>query len=78
MGGETVLTSDRHNSTIYGWLFFFVCSGVTSTPRGAAVNRTWVKILETPFRSLRALNAHPSQLEIGVLSSSMGVASPSS
>ena len=38
-----------------------------------AVDCTQVKILEEPFRSSRALSAHPSRLEIGVPSSSMGV-----
>ena len=35
------------------------------------MNCTQVKILEKPFRSQRTLRARPSQLEIGVLSSSM-------
>ena len=56
----------------------FFSSGVTSTPLGGAVSCTQVKILGKPFRSLRTLSAHPSQLEIGVLSSRMGVAPPSS
>ena len=47
-----------------------------STPPGGAVNCTQVKILAKPFRSLLTLSAHPSQLDIGVLSSSMGVALP--
>ena len=46
-------------------------SGVTNTPRGGCAQ---VKILGKPFRSQRALSAHPSQLEIGGLSSSMSVA----
>ena len=56
----------------------FFCSGVTSTPLGGAVYCNQVKPLEKPFLSLRTLSAHPSQLEIGVLSSSMSVAPPSS
>ena len=51
----------------------FFCSGNTSTPHGGAVNCTKVKILEKPFCNQRA---HPSQLEIGLLSSSMSVAPP--
>ena len=54
------------------------CSGVTHTPRGGAVDCAQVKILGKPFRSQRTLSAHPSQLEIGALSSSMSVAPPSS
>ena len=53
-------------------------SAVTHTPRGGALNCAQVIILENPFRSQRTLNAHPSQLQIGVLSSSMSVAPPSS
>ena len=52
----------------------FPRSGVMHTPRGAAVKCAQMKILENPFRSQRTLRAHPSQLEIGVLSSSMSVA----
>ena len=35
-----------------------------------------VKILRIPLRSQRTLSAHPSPLEIGLLSSSMNVAPP--
>ena len=42
------------------------------------MNRTQVKNLDKLFRSLRTLSAHPSQLEIDLLSSSMSVAAPSS
>ena len=38
-----------------------------STPLGGAADCPQVKILEKPFRSLRSLSAHPSQLQIGVL-----------
>ena len=42
------------------------------------MNCAQVKILETPFRSQCALSAHPSPLEIGVLSGSLSVAPPGS
>ena len=56
---------------------FFPRSGVTNTPRRGDVNCAQVKSLGIPFRSQRTLSAHPSQLQIGVLSSSMSVAPPS-
>ena len=60
-----------------GASFFFLLvfrSGVTNTPRGGVVHCARVKFLGVPFRSQRALSAHPSPLEIGVLSSSLSVA----
>ena len=56
--------------------YYYFRSGVTNTPRGGAAN--YMKILGKPFCSQRNLSAHPSPLEIGVLSSSMSVAPPSS
>ena len=52
--------------------------GLSGAQPRAAVNCLEVKVLENPFRSLRTLSAHPSQLEIGVLSRSMTVAARSS
>ena len=42
------------------------------------MNCAQVKFLGIPFRSQRTLDAHPSPLGIGVLSSSWSVAPPSS
>ena len=57
---------------------FFSRSGVTNTPRGGDVNCAQVKILQIPLRSQHTLSVHPSSLEIGVLSSSLSVAPPTS
>ena len=57
-------------------VIFFLSSDI-STILGGAVKCTQVKNLESRFRSLRTLRAHPSQLDIGVLSSSISVAPPS-
>ena len=46
----------------------------SNTPRGGAVNCAQVRTLGEPFRSQRTQRAHPSPLEIGVLSISMSVA----
>ena len=52
-------------------ILLFFRSGVTRTPRGGAVNCAQVKILGKLFRDQSTLSAHPSQLEIGLLSSSL-------
>ena len=56
--------------------FFPPSSGVTNTPRGGVVNCAQVKFLGIAFRSQRTLGAHSSPLGIGVLSSSLSVATP--
>ena len=63
---------------VLSMFYFFPRSGVTNTPRGGVVNCAQVKFLGIPFRSQRTLDAHPSPLGIGVLSSSWGVAPPGS
>ena len=67
----TCTTGEEH-------LLFFFRSGVTNTPRGGVVNCAQAKFRGMPFRSQRTLSAHPSPLGIGVPSSSMGGAPPSS
>ena len=61
-----------------GLLFLSFLPQLTNTPHGVGVDCVQVKILGIPFRSQRSLNAHPSPLGIGILSSSWSVAPPSS
>ena len=58
--------------------YYYFCSSDTSTPFGGAVNRAQVKNLGNTFLSLLILSAQPSRLGIGVLSSSISIAPPSS
>ena len=60
------------------FFFFFALASRIPYVEVLEVNCAQVKILGKPFRNQRTLIAHPSHEGIGVLSSSMSVAPPSS